>query len=178
MYHLKKQYKRRLLLNESYGFTLVEFVIVVAIIGVLTTLMNPISNFITQKAREREGSLLIRSFLEASTLYFSEYGKTPNDYKDLSKYVSVRACKTLDPKICKKTKSIQPQSPKKWNSIDGNYIILMDTDLSLYSKFYAIPHKKSTQKKAIFGCVNTKSNRRKINIQNNNLHLLKFHSFC
>ena len=178
MYHLKKQYKRRILLNESNGFTLVEFVIVVAIIGLLTTFMNPISNFITQKTREREGSLLIRSFLEASTLYFSEHGKNPNDYKDLSKYVSVRACKTLDPRMCKKIKSVEPQSSNKWNSIDGNYLIIMDTDLSYYSKFYAIPHKKSSQKKAIFGCVNTKTNKRIINIHNNNLHLLKFHSFC
>ena len=178
MYSLKTYYKTKLSLNESNGFTLVEFFIVIAIIGVLITFMNPINNFITQKAREREGSLLIRSFLEASTLYFSENGKNPNDYKDLSKYVSVRACKTLDPKMCKKMKSVKPQSPKKWNSIDGNYIIIMDTDLGLYSKFYAIPHKKSSQKKAIFGCVNTKTNRRKINMHNNNLHLLKFHSFC
>ena len=54
-------------LNSEDGFTLVEFFIVIAIIGVLITFMNPINNFITQKAREREGSLLIRSFLEAST---------------------------------------------------------------------------------------------------------------
>ena len=178
MYTLKDYYKRKLSFNDSSGFTLVEFFIVIAIIGALITFMNPISNFITQKAREREGSLLIRSFLEASTLYFSEHGKNPNDYKDLSKYVSVRACKTLDPRKCKKMKSVEPQSPNKWNSIDGNYIIIMDSDLSLYSKFYAIPHKNSYQKKAIFGCLNTKSNRRKINIHNNNLHLLKFHSFC
>ena len=178
MYDLKTYFKKRFSLHEYNGFTLVEFFIVIAIIGLLMTFMSPVSNFITQKAREREGSLLIRSFLEASTLYFSEHGKNPNDYKDLSKYVSVRACSTLDPKKCKKMKSVNPQSLKKWNSIDGNYIIIMDTDISLYSKFYAIPHKKSSQKKAIFGCVNTKSNKRKINIHNNNLHLLKFHSFC
>ena len=178
MYLLKTYYKKRVSLNEFNGFTMVEFFLVIAIIGVLITFMSPISNFITQKAREREGSLLIRSYLEASTLFFSENGKNPYDYEDLSKFVSVRACPTLDPKKCKKMKSVKPQSPKKWNSIDGNYKIIMDTDLSYYSKFYAIPHKKSSQKKAIFGCVNTKTNRRKINIHNNNLHLLKFHSFC
>ena len=178
MNSLKTYFKRRFTLNEIEGFTLVEFFMVLAIIGALITFMNPISNFVTQKAREREGSLLIRSLLEASTLYFGENGKNPSNYKDLSNYVSVRACKTLDPQMCKKNKSVEPQNPKKWNSIDGNYIILMDTDIDRYSKFYAIPHKKSSQKKAIFGCVNTKTNRRKINIQNNNLHLLKFHSFC
>ena len=178
MFTFKIHYKRSLKFDESNGFTIVEFLIVVAIIGLLTTFMNPLSNFVTQKAREREGSLLIRSLLEASTLFFSEYGKNPSDYKDLSKYISVRACKTLNPDMCKKMKSVTPQSANKWNSIDGNYLIIMDTDLSYYSKFYAIPHKNSSQKKAIFGCVNTKTNKRKINIHNNNLHLLKFHSFC
>ena len=61
MYPFKIHDKRSLKFEENNGFTIVEFLIVVAIIGLLITFMNPLSNFVTQKAREREGSLLIRS---------------------------------------------------------------------------------------------------------------------
>lgn len=164
--------------SDNKGFSLVEFIMVVTILGILISLASPISKFMVRKVREREGSLLIRSYLMGSTLFHGENGTNPKDYKDLSKYVSVRACKVLDPKKCKKLKSIAPQAPRKWNSIDGNYLIVMDPDLKLYTKFYAIPHKKSSQNISIFGCVNTKTGKQTIKTHNSNIHLLKFHSFC
>ena len=166
------------ILRKNNGFSLVEFIVVITILGILISFASPISKFMVRKVREREGALLVRSYLMGSTLYFGENGTNPKDFKDLSKYVSVRACKVLDPKKCKKLKSIVPQAPRKWNSIDGNYIIYMDPDLKLYTKFYAIPHKNSTQNISIFGCVNTKTGKKTIKSHNSNLHLLKFHSFC
>ncbi len=164
--------------NDNKAFSLVEFIVVITILGILISFASPISRFMVRKVRQREGALLVRSYLMASTLFFGENGTNPRDYKDLTKYVSVRACKVLDPKRCKKLKSIQPQAPRKWNSLDGNYIIVMDPDLKLYTKFYAIPHKNSTQNSSIFGCVNTKTGKKTIRTHNSNLHLLKFHSFC
>ena len=164
--------------SNNKGFSLVEFIVVVTILGILIGFASPISSFMVRKVREREGSLLIRSYLMGSTLYFGENGTNPKNYKDLSKYISVRACKVLDPKRCKKLKSVLPQEPRKWNSIDGNYIIIMDPDLNRYAKFYAIPHKNSSQNISIFGCVNTKTGKKTIRTHNTNIHLLKFHSFC
>ena len=164
--------------SNNKGFSLVEFIIVVTILGILIGLASPISKFMVRKVREREGALLIRSYLMGSTLFYGENGTNPKDYKDLSEYVTVRACKVLDPKRCKKLKSVTPQAPRKWNSIDGNYLIVMDPDLKLYTKFYAIPHKNSSQNISIFGCVNTKTGKKTIKTHNSNMHLLKFHSFC
>tara|TARA_Y100001968_G_C19403492_1_gene742335 strand:- start:523 stop:1050 length:528 start_codon:yes stop_codon:yes gene_type:complete len=169
-------YKRTV--QDENGFSLVEFFVVLTIIVTLISLLSPFSKFMIRKSREREGGLLIRSYLEAAKLYFGENGRAPKNYQDLSKYVSVRACRVLDPKQCKKLTSIKPQRLKQWNSVDGNYIIVMDTEVPLYTKFYAIPHKKSTQQLSIFGCVNTQSGRRKITVHNSNLHLLKYHSYC
>jgi len=168
---------KRTLQNEN-GFSLVEFFVVLTIIGIIISLLDPFSKFLIRKSREREGGLLIRSYLEAAKLYFGENGTAPKNYKDLSKYVSVRACRVLDPTRCKKLKSINPPKLKQWNSVDGNYIIVMDTEVALYTKFYAIPHRNSTQKLSIFGCLNTQTGRRKITAHNSNLHLLKYHSYC
>lgn len=164
--------------SNNKGFSLVEFIMVVTILGILISFASPIRGFMVRKVREREGALLIRSYLMGSTLFYGENGTNPKDYKDLSKYVSVRACKVLDPKRCKKLKSVIPQAPRKWNSVDGNYSIVMDPDLKLYTKFYAIPHKNSSQNISIFGCVNTKTGKKTIKTHNSNMHLLKFHSFC
>ena len=177
-YKTQKNNSLKKIFSDNNGFSLVEFIIVITIIGILIGFASPISNFMVRKVREREGALIIRSYLMASTLFFGENGTNPRDYIDLSKYVSVRACKVLDPKKCKKLKSIKPQSPRKWNSLDGNYIIVMDPDLKLYTKFYAIPHKNSSQNISIFGCVNTKTGKKTVKTHNSNLHLLKFHSFC
>ena len=94
------------ILRSNNGFSLVEFIVVITILGILISFASPISKFMVRKIREREVALLVRSYLMGSTLYFGENGTNPKDYKDLSKYVSVRACKVLDPKKCKKLKSI------------------------------------------------------------------------
>lgn len=56
------------------GFTLVELLIVVAIIGVLSTLGIPTFRKMVQKAKKSEAKVALGGLYTAETAFFSEYG--------------------------------------------------------------------------------------------------------
>lgn len=61
-------------LFRSKGFTLVELLIVVAIIGVLSTLGIPTFRKMVQKAKKSEAKVALGGLYTAETAFFSEYG--------------------------------------------------------------------------------------------------------
>lgn len=55
------------------GFTLVELVIVIIIVGILSIVAVPIYRGYTDRAKETEGKALLGSILTSQKVYFAEY---------------------------------------------------------------------------------------------------------
>lgn len=64
----------RLIKARLYGFTLVELLIVVAIIGILATVGIPTFKKMTQKAKKSEAKVLLGGVFTAESAFQAEYG--------------------------------------------------------------------------------------------------------
>jgi len=63
--------------NKKSGFTLVELMVVIVIIGVLATLAIPRFNDATNRAKVAEAPRVLASFESAATASFAEVGHIP-----------------------------------------------------------------------------------------------------
>ena len=61
-------------MKTSKGFTLVELVIVIVIVGILSIVAVPIYRGYTRKAMASEGKALVGSVQTSQKIYFAEYG--------------------------------------------------------------------------------------------------------
>src|ERR671910_792159 len=64
---------------RSYGFTLVELLIVVAIIGVLSTIGIPTFRRMVQKSKKSEAKVNLGGLYTAESAFFAEYGGYGNN---------------------------------------------------------------------------------------------------
>lgn len=64
---------------DNKGFTLVELLIVVAIIGVLATVGVPSFRLMVQKSKKSEAKVALGGLYTAETAFFSEYGAYGNN---------------------------------------------------------------------------------------------------
>ncbi len=71
------------------GFTLIELVIVAAIIGLLSAISTPILSTIRENAETGRTEAELKSINTAITMYLAEQGRYPNDITELESYVGV-----------------------------------------------------------------------------------------
>ena len=122
---LIKKYLNR---NQD-GFTLVELIVVVIIIGILSSIAIPSFQKTTHKARQKEVSVLLASYVKASQAYYAEFGQLPKDTADLGNYINVIGCRNALPNDCRKdpliihTNNIGRTS---WISPSGRFQIRMN----------------------------------------------------
>ena len=69
---------KKSILLKSQGFTLVELLIVVAIIGVLASQGVPAYRRMIQKSRKGEAQIMLGNIATAESAFFSEYGSYGN----------------------------------------------------------------------------------------------------
>ena len=114
--------------RQNSGFTLVELIVVVVIIGILAAIAVPSMDSVAKKARQREAVVIISSVLKAAKAYFVDYSTPPRDIGDLSKYMEIVECIYGDREWCKVNDGLrnmgtaQPNS-MRWNSPSGGYSI-------------------------------------------------------
>jgi prepilin-type N-terminal cleavage/methylation domain-containing protein len=72
---------KRVVKSKVLGFTLVELLIVVAIIGVLATIGVPTFRKMVQKAKKSEAKVALGALYTSETAFFSEYGAYGNNIK-------------------------------------------------------------------------------------------------
>ncbi|MDO8572307.1 MAG: type II secretion system protein [bacterium] len=65
--------------SKTLGFTLIELLVVIAIIGILASVVLASLNSARAKARDSERVQTMRAFKTALELYYTDFGKYPND---------------------------------------------------------------------------------------------------
>ena len=88
-------------IDKSKGFTLVELIVVVVIIGILSAIAVPAFQNSAAKARQKEASTLLASYAKATQAFIAEHGFVPRTSEDIGQYVSVTGCAGPDPVLCK-----------------------------------------------------------------------------
>ena len=79
-------------LNSEDGFTLVELIVVVMMIGVLSSIAIPQFMTAADKAKQKEATGIVSALLKAATAYQTEYGSLPEDHLDISEFAKFQKC--------------------------------------------------------------------------------------
>ena len=113
----------RLASRKKDGFTLVELIVVVAIIGILAAIAVPSFQASGNKAKQKEASMALGSYIKAAQAYQTEYGRSPRNAREISEFAKVAGCRYNDPVRCKtdRGQDYSRSTTTRWNLPSGNY---------------------------------------------------------
>ncbi len=115
------------------GFTVVEIIVVVMVIGVLSSIAIPQFLSFKEKARQAEAAVLVSSYIKAAKSYFAEHGSIAKYAKHLDEYVSVIACSHPETNIknCKNNVGMRVVgTSNEWHSPSAHHHIRIRFDSS------------------------------------------------
>ena len=118
---------RKYLNNNQEGFTLIELIVVVVIIGILSAIAIPNFQNASDKAKQKEPAVLIAGYLKAAQAYYIEYDMLPVYTSHLGQYVSVVSCRRNFPAYCKNNlpRDYTTINSMSWTTPDGYFDIYM-----------------------------------------------------
>ncbi len=113
--------------KEEEGFTLVELIVVVMIIGILSSIAIPSFMNAGDKAKQNEVSMLLASYVKAAQAFFAEYGELPKRTSDIGQYVTIPARGCIDYRFseCQEIIDLSRSSSNAWYTASGLYSIRM-----------------------------------------------------
>ena len=79
-------------LQDEEGFTLVELIVVVMMIGILSSIAIPQFMTAADKAKQKEATGIVSALVKAATAYQTEYGVLPENAGELSEYAKFQEC--------------------------------------------------------------------------------------
>ena len=151
--------------KEEEGFTLVELIVVVMIIGILSSIAIPSFMNAGDKAKQQEAAVLISSYMKGVQAYYTSNSTPPITGKDLSEFVSVVGCPSNDPVACKTTPVVGPSTTRFWNSPSGLYEIALGQKQGGITYMTAKPAGGyASTGYAVLGCFNQQTGNVKVNL--------------
>ncbi len=128
--------------QDANGFTLVELIVVIMMIGILSSIAIPQFMSAANKAKQKEATSIVGSALRAAAAYNTEYGSMPSTIPALTEYARFQACvatgitdattggaaacKNKTPDLAKGTGANQTSTT--WYSPSGNYLCTIATE--------------------------------------------------
>ena len=113
------------------GFTLVELIVVVVIIGILSAIAIPSFQNASDKAKQKEASILISSYIKGAQSFYIEHGQIPKLSSDFGEYVAVYGCSFLDRIQCENDiyKDLSKYGHQQWFTSNRLYSIRINYTL-------------------------------------------------
>ena len=110
--------------NSNSAFTLVELIVVVVIIGILSSIAIPSFQNASDKAKQKEpATTFLASYVKAAQAYFTEYSMNASYSRDLGQYISVTGCRNNNPSYCKTQAAYDHtnRTDRSWYSPSGYF---------------------------------------------------------
>ena len=127
------------LLNKNSkinGFSFIEFIFVITLLGITGSIIVPIFNSSQNKARQKEATLIVNSMLKAAKSNYGLYAYLPTSFREIIKFTGLKKCNANDVDINGRLscKNVRP-TPVEKNDISffspsGNYKIEMSSTYS------------------------------------------------
>jgi len=120
-------------LKDEEGFTLVELIVVVMMIGILSSIAIPQFMTAADKAKQKEATGIVAALVKAATAYQTEYGDLPTNAGQISEYARFQRCnqtgmETQGGKVCKTSDPVAvPDDGVSFYSTSGNYLVEFQT---------------------------------------------------
>ena len=151
-------------LQEEEGFTLVELIVVVMMIGILSSIAIPQFMTAADKAKQKEATGIVAALVKASTAYQTEYGALPTNAGELEEYAKFQKCPPTagnlvqdGGKVCKNAIPIAVGATEtSFTSPSGHYLIEFDGETDGRFRVRANPNgvPYATNGAAVIGCYN------------------------
>ncbi len=111
--------------NIDSAFTLVELIVVVVIIGILSSIAVPAFRNASDKARQKEASTLIATYVKAAQAYYTEFGSAAQNAANLSEYIQITGCNNATTTACASAAPVAVTSGTTWNAPSGAFAFVM-----------------------------------------------------
>ena len=158
---------KKYLNNNQQGFTLVELIVVVVIIGILSSIAVPSFQNASKKARQRGVAAQISTYIKGAQAFYTEYGSPIKNAGNLSQFVDVIECRYHLISRCKGQVNNHRNMGQSfagatgWNSTSGMYTITMRSSDQNRFRLNAFPQRqdsnssiRSNEDYGVSGCYN------------------------
>ena len=114
---------------KKNGYTFLEFILVITLLGITSSIAVPLFNSTINKARQREANLIVSSIIKSVKANYGLYGFLPSQMGQISKFARYQKCieKGVESKgrlVCKNAKiQTVARNDTRYFSPSGNYRI-------------------------------------------------------
>ena len=132
--YLKNFIRKYIIKNSNKGFTFLEFILAITLLGITSSIAIPLFKNGINKSKQKEASLIVSSMIKGAKSKYGISANLPENMGDLSKFSNFEKCdayevETQGDLVCKNAKPIKVgQLDTTFFSPSGNYKIDLKTE--------------------------------------------------